>query len=180
MKIFLYYCRYLKPKLIPLALFDQNVTDEEKEAIVASFLKNSPEIEVHLFHDRMVHLQVENIRLRDFGSAESLDFFKLLDIDSQFLEYDVSMWKNMKSYSAALHIASKINIVNDLAERTIATVSYAKKNPRASNDKNLPGILNSIERYRQAKKTIAQTAIILEQESSKIPCYDESDDFTFE
>lgn len=93
----------------------------------------------------MAFLEVENIRLRDFGCADSMTFFNALDIDAEFLKSDVDLWKYMPSYTSALEVVKNLNVVNDLAERTISTVTFARKHPRSSTEEGLLGVLRSIK-----------------------------------
>ncbi len=55
-------------------------------------------------------------------SANTLNFFKYLDIDTAFLSTDPSTWHLEKSFIDGLETAKGLQVVNDVAERGVALV----------------------------------------------------------
>lgn len=57
-----------------------------------------------------------------FVSSETLDFFKIFNLDTEFLLNDPADWSENLSFQNALQMVSKLKTVNDTAERGIKLI----------------------------------------------------------
>ena len=119
---------YLTAEMVPLSLFSNKVPAEEKRSIADRLLSIKPS-------------EIPNSPVNRFGTGygkpkfptnishsttltnlidqDSWFFFKLLQIDSEFLALDVDTWQSTSSYQRALQNVQAINVVNDGAERAV-------------------------------------------------------------
>lgn len=67
--------------------------------------------------------EIHQIKLSDFADKRSLEFFKILEVDCQFLTSDPVAWDSFKSYSDAKRIACSFKSTNDIAERAVRVAS---------------------------------------------------------
>lgn len=62
---------------------------------------------------------LKKIGIEEFCDDRSLNFFKILKLDSGFLFVDPKEWENNDAFVAARLIVSKLRTTNDLAERAV-------------------------------------------------------------
>ena len=62
--------------------------------------------------------------LDGFVTRNSLEFFRILEIPSDFLQVDPTQWPSNESNKTALNVVQHIRVVNDTAERGVA---FAKR-----------------------------------------------------
>ena len=115
---------YLVPDMIPLALFDDHLSANEKQKIVQEIIKQ-PKQTQHMgrygtAYGKPTFPEVEvDMELCDFVSADSWQFFNLMKIDPSFLECDLSEWQNDERYLTGKKISSALKVTNDSAERGV-------------------------------------------------------------
>ena len=119
---------YLTAEMVPLSLFSNKVPAEEKRSIADRLLSikpseipNSPvnRFETGYGKPKFPTNISHSTTLTNLIDQDSWFFFKLLQIDSEFLALDVDTWQSTSSYQRALQNVQAINVVNDGAERAV-------------------------------------------------------------
>ena len=65
---------------------------------------------------------MEPYSLHNFVTTSSLQLFKILKLDKQFLEHDPSEWDNLEQYKRSQDTCHSVKVVNDFAERSVALI----------------------------------------------------------
>ena len=113
---------YLNEELVPLAFFDSEVKDHTKQQMVQAL--DTPAIERPTnrifidYKDKSILQQ----NLVSFVSTKSRSFFEKLPLPTSFLYMDPSKWSENENYNRAKSYVEKINVVNDHAERAVASI----------------------------------------------------------
>ena len=63
---------------------------------------------------------ITNKCLADFVTRGSKKFFRVMDINTDFLGSDPAEWYNDESYIAAVRRVENLQVINDFAERGVA------------------------------------------------------------
>ncbi len=112
---------YLGLELSPLALFSDQVSPEVKQKI-ACRLKELASLEGA--EDRSIRYtdqdDLSEKTLEYFIGRSSHLFFRILQINTAFMESDVHSWAEEATYKKAKKIIKSLKVVNDAAERGIA------------------------------------------------------------
>lgn len=155
-KAFSNHLWYLAEDLVPMALFSDVVPNDTKQNMVDALLK-MPNIDVHskrsgtgfgkpVFPDVT---RLNGISLADFVGQDSWLFFRILNLDRQFLEHPVETWTDNVSYNEAFAVVRALRVVNDSAERGVKLA--ADFLPRAKIEKKYQAILQVVENDRHGK-----------------------------
>lgn len=83
--------------------------------------------------------------LSDLVTRNSKSFFKILDINADFLKEPPESWPDHEGYLHAEEIASSLKVTNEAAERGVALV----KEFRHRNDKNFQDLLLVVDLHRK-------------------------------
>lgn len=141
---------YLSEDLIAMAFFDPNVSDAEKRKMVESLRSRAPNAANRIKVDvkaGTLRQTYSSKNLSDFVSTKSQEFFERFLIDTEFLEFDPSMWMDRDEYKEGYDLCRGLHVVNDTAERSVKLMSdYNKILSVGEEDKQY--ILQVIEQYR--------------------------------
>ena len=109
---------YLLELLVDFSFFDDRVPVEEKRLNVLALRENDgsedPPKRISPFPDPMTK------EIHEFITKSALKFFKLLDLQEEFLEHEPSEWGRLEVYQSNQQVVRSAKVVNDLAERGIA------------------------------------------------------------
>lgn len=105
-------------------------------------------------------IKYKDKQLSDFVNVNTLKFFERFDISVDFLNADPESWHEREDYNDGLEICSKLQVVNDCAERGVQLFTkYNKFGTR--NEDDLQYTLQVIKYYNSkqpshTKKALAQ------------------------
>ena len=112
---------YLGQELAPLGLFSDSVAVEVKRQMVARLLESESQSDhgersiKYAGNDDLRHKTLDCF----IGPASHL-FFKILNLNTDFLSQDVESWPENVSFQEAKKVVQSLKVVNDSAERAIA------------------------------------------------------------
>ncbi|KAK3913543.1 Endoribonuclease YbeY [Frankliniella fusca] len=113
---------YLSAHCVAIAFFETKVPTETKVKMVANLqTQNKGEKREYRFVSKNPH-ELVSVDLSHFVSETSTEFFKILDLNSDFLEHDPSSWPTLQSFNEGQQVIMNLNVVNDCAERAVAIV----------------------------------------------------------
>lgn len=138
---------YLSRENIMLALFDPNISIEEKEQMVS--LMKSKEPVIKLKNDRLLKNPKDLIRhnLCDFVCDKTENFLHRFALPSEFLQRHPSTWETDDNYNEARKFLQNLLVVNDTAERGVRFMKdYNRVLTNDEEEKQL--ILQIVEAYR--------------------------------
>lgn len=110
---------YLAPEFVIFALFDGEVSHDEKRNMVKNLDRDKPIVRLINSHETKDINSVLYKNLSDFVSKDSMFVFELFNLPSDFLNVDVSLWESNAKFKECYETLSKINVVNDGAERAV-------------------------------------------------------------
>ena len=138
-------------ELVILALFDKEVSDEQKGKIASALLQ---EIKPETFYEGkpkfsdMLETNPINIELHMFVGPRSWLAFELLGFDHDWLRLNPSLWASDLAFLDMARVMSDLAVVNDTAERGIKDVEeYAN----ASQDGEQRGKVILVSNSHRAK-----------------------------
>lgn len=155
---------FLSTETAAMAFFDENVSIDVKEKMVAKIKSTEPrdEIDDKLPKRFMLQTDVSNIldkELDFFISPASMTFFERFEIDSSFFDIDVSKWNSDENYQFGSQIVKKLKCVNDVAERGIKMITeYNDKLTYNENQKQY--VIKVIEQYQKTYSNINKSTVI--------------------
>lgn len=135
---------YLGDELITLALFSENVSNDEKDDMVL--------LMVPVVHERTDNSikhngEIENIQnsaLHHFVSTRSFFLMDILGINTDFLSDKASTWNEFQSYREAKQIVRDlIVVVNDSAERALQLGANLIVNQKVRTEERLQNFIVS-------------------------------------
>lgn len=106
---------YLSDETVGLALFSEQVTPEDKELLVYNLSKEPSGRKVRGNAALLKH----GVRLGDFATSRTADFFTRLEIDNSFVSIPPSQWNDNEAYQTAKRRVQWLRVVNDTAERGV-------------------------------------------------------------
>ena len=103
------------------------------------------------FKATITHSEVEKIpemKLEDFVTQKSLNFFKILELDESFLLKNISVWETDPSYISSKKICKMLIVVNDAAERGVSLIQeYNSRHTK--NEEELQSLLQVVQENRK-------------------------------
>ena len=137
---------YLKESLIGLALFDSRISSKDKKYMVTAFNRDAPKV-----HKNISIKNVKNIKIQDFVSKSSKDFFISNNINVDFLQKDPSLWNQDNDYKNAEKRVKAFKVTNDVAERKIALTQEFSAKKLTTNEEQFQYLLLSVDQDRKIK-----------------------------
>ncbi|KAL4720394.1 hypothetical protein ACJJTC_002056 [Scirpophaga incertulas] len=137
---------YLSEDLVSLAFFDDELSVQEKKKMVEA-------LKIEGTHDclKRINLDMATIHeknIENFVSSNSLKFFQVLGISSDFFYKDVETWNEDPDYIAAKNIVHSLRVVNDIAERGVALMEEYNK-LITTNEEQKQYLLLLVKEYRK-------------------------------
>ncbi|XP_063981407.1 uncharacterized protein LOC135164717 [Diachasmimorpha longicaudata] len=116
---------YLSEELIALAFFDENLDVDCKRKMCEAIkcrpaLKNDRRKRKSRMKDRKF---IQESDLDGFVTQNTIEFFKILNLDSHCWDVDPTTWAQREDYMKASKIVRSLLVTNDVAERRVALVS---------------------------------------------------------
>lgn len=107
-------------------------------------------------------LQEKNVKkaeLWDFISVNTMAFFEILNVNTDFLRVAPKNWKQLKSYKEDYERLKNIKVVNDLAERCVSLMSEFN-NSITSNEDQKQYLLQVVEQHRSLISSKSKTSVV--------------------
>lgn len=125
---------YLTDESLGLAFFDSSISIDEKKKMVKALKVHSIENKRIDSNAREMKMEYKDKQLSDFVNANTMNFFKRFDISCEFLNADPETWHEREDYIDGLETCSKLQVVNDCAERGVQL--FTKYNKFGTKDEN--------------------------------------------
>jgi len=141
---------YLTHEAVALAFFDTNISVATKRKMIINLnnkIDSNGKIKRLNLKESEIPVFVKN-EIEFFVSSETLDFFKIFNLDTEFLLNDPSTWKENSSYQRALQMVSKLRVVNDTAERGIKLIEDYNS-VLTTNEEQKQFVLQIVSDYRK-------------------------------
>jgi len=115
---------YLTAEAVALAFFDKTISIESKRKMMVKLtnkIGSNEKIKRLNLRESEVPEFVKN-EIEFFVSSETLDFFKIFNLDTEFLLNDPSDWSENLSFQNTLQMVTKLKTVNDTAGKRIKLI----------------------------------------------------------
>jgi len=154
---------YLSSDLVPLALFDDEVTTETKKKMIEAMERGNGEEEEDSPKRAQLlpSVEVSKLTLDQFTNPSSKRFFRILKIESSFLQQDPTDWPANPEYQHARHIAANLRVVNDAAERAVKLMSDFNS-ILTKDEEQRQFLLQVASRYRKDHPDMKKGTLVLE------------------
>ena len=103
---------YLNEETVAIGFFDNEVSVEIKRKMVIALKNKEQDIEVDAEN-------LEGKELDFFVSQKTKNFFERFEINTSFLDIDVSLWPENSDFCDGVEVVKNLRVVNDLAERGV-------------------------------------------------------------
>ncbi|KAK3931644.1 Adenine deaminase [Frankliniella fusca] len=118
---------YLSDRLIPLALFDQEVPEREKDLIARAILESQKQPSKKNNRWRRSPTDIgDSTCLADLVTVDSKAFFKIMNLQIDFLSIPARMWTENKFYLEAKNVVDNLSVTNEISERAVAVANEFK------------------------------------------------------
>lgn len=148
---------YLSETLIAFAFFDENVSIEDKRLMVQSLGRNSTSNSPNRAKIDEDIRNIGNYGLSDFVTAQTLEFFTIIQVNPIFFTVDPVEWNENESYISAREAVKTFPVVNDAAERSIAL--FQNYRDKAKGEQQLANLLQVAEEERHKYKRLRKSEI---------------------
>ena len=110
----------------------------------------------------------ESKALKDFIGNDSWTIFKLLKIDSSFINLSVTEQATSDSYCHGKEVLAKLPVINDAAERALglATDKYTKTAPKS--EIQLQALYKVVNKGMREKLTTSTTELVTKRALSSV------------
>lgn len=118
---------YLVPGTVVYSLFSNLLSEDEKSGIAAKLL-SQPQEENEVITAVPTFPEIDGqTKLQDLITPDSWEFFKILNLPSDWLALPPTQWSDNENYQKAMQYVKTVKVVNDPAERGIKLASdYSK------------------------------------------------------
>ncbi|KAK3928606.1 Aconitate hydratase, mitochondrial [Frankliniella fusca] len=149
---------YLSEELVGLSVFDEVLTDDDREKLVQGIL--SRESEDDAIKKRKLDMRdVPELEIGDLSTTSTITFFNTLGISTSFFQKPVSEWKNSDEYRHGLLITKHLRVVNDHAERAVKLMSDFNK-CITTKEKSYQNLLLNVENHRKSLPDVKKETLV--------------------
>lgn len=149
---------YLGEINIGFAFFDDEINISTKTKMIASLKSNSIS-KGNKIRSKLQEKNVKKAELWDFISVNTMVFFEILNVNTDFLRVAPKNWKELKSYKEDYERLKNIKVVNDLAERCVSLMSEFN-NSITSNEDQKQYLLQVVEQHRNLISSKSKTSVV--------------------
>lgn len=115
---------HLHNTTVGLAFFDTDLSVEEKRKMVQKLQAPEPKRvspwKRYVLPTRKPLSSLKDFSIADFVNQGTLNFFKIMKMDTEFLKEDPTDWPQNHHYQEALQKVEALQVINDVAERGVA------------------------------------------------------------
>ena len=134
--------------LVALAIFDSRITLTDKRQMIQAL--NKPSKDKATFRVDILHKNVKDVKIYDFVTSRTKQFFTLNDIGTSFLVKDPSLWNEDADYQTALKKVKSLIVTNDVCERAIALAENINSERRTYNEEQYQCYIQSVHYNQKA------------------------------
>jgi len=147
---------YLSEDLAALPLFSDDISDEDKGAIVNALKRDPNPDDVRRLAPNMIP-EFQNLSIAQFVTRRSLNLFESLRLQQEFLTAPVDTWTKRADYNAARKTVHALKVVNDCAERAVKLATDFNE-VLTKNDKQRQLLYQVVEHHRKLLPSSATKA----------------------
>lgn len=137
---------YLSGESAGLAFFDSSIPTDEKKRMVKALKINSIETKRIEVTPNELKTTYTGKTISNFVNANTRNFFDRFGISTDFLSADPSKWADREDYNDGLQVCSKLQVINDSAERAVQL--FTKYNKFGTkNEEDLQYTLQVVRNY---------------------------------
>jgi len=150
---------YLSEDLAALPLFSDDISDEDKGAIVNALKRDPNPDDVRRLAPNMIP-EFQNLSIAQFVTRRSLNLFESLRLQQEFLTAPVDTWTKRADYNAARKTVHALKVVNDCAERAVKLATDFNE-VLTKNDKQRQLLYQVVEHHRKLLPSSATKAQVV-------------------
>lgn len=150
---------YLSEEVVALALFDKNVSFEEKRKMVANFNLHEPIVKLKDGRTQSNLIAFQDFSLSDFISEKTKKIFTHFGLPSAFLELDPSEWETSFDFEEGWSFSRDLFVVNDTAERGIKFIQDYNK-ILTNDEEELQLVLQMVENYKKKYPSFKKSVLM--------------------
>lgn len=148
---------YLSTTMAALSFFDPDVSSEIKLKMLRNIYTVDSRDEDLNRAFLGENVLIENISLDHFVTKDTMRFFNITGINTDFFTEHPDHWSQSEDFIRAQNAANLLSVINDAAERSIALYQHCKDNIQIENQKKC--LLQFTESQRKATKKLRKSDI---------------------
>lgn len=156
LKAFSRHLWYLNEHNVGLSFFDDRLDLKTKKKMVENLKKISIDFNVR---PKIIEKKISRFTIPDFITINTMEFFKILEINTQFLSLDPKLWPENHNYLDGLRKVGNMKVVNDIAERCVSMMSDFN-NSITNNEEQKQYLLQVVENHRKNVPMASKSTII--------------------
>jgi hypothetical protein len=111
--------------------------------------------------------QIVEFDLEEFVTSNSMKFFEILKLKTDFLEEDPEVWASNVTFQNGLKVVSSLKVVNDCAERGVKLITDYLQAGHTKDEKQLQYLLQVVKKHREDVPVLTKEAVIQHAHGSK-------------
>jgi hypothetical protein len=154
-----YHLWYLSEIMIGISVFDEGLSASERQKIVQNMSTKEGAEDPSRKRDEIQLSDVPKMSVSDLVTKNSLKFFEILGLQTDFFKYPVSEWASRDDYQEGRQISTHLRVVNDTAERG---VKLFKNFNRALTKKEscFQDLVVSVDQHRKSRPDFKKSTLV--------------------
>ena len=139
---------YLSERLVALALFSDKTKDTVKEKMRLAIIRHNKKPS-HSEQQQPQCSSFTNKNLWDFVGPDTYTFFKLLNLNPNLLNENVSKWSSSAYFKHHIDVIRNLSVVNDISERALGMATYLHGQTMPKNEIDLQAQFIVVDELRK-------------------------------
>ena len=139
---------YLSERLVALALFSDKTKDSVKEKMRLAIIRHKKKPS-HSEQQQPQCSSFTNKNLWDFVGPDTYTFFKLLNLNPNLLNKNVSTWSSSAYFKHHIEVIRNLSVVNDISERALGMATYLHDQTMPKNETDLQAQFIVVDELRK-------------------------------
>lgn len=149
---------YLSDWALGFSFFDDSIEISVKRKMVKKLKTQARDKKRVIVSPNEMRKSYSSKPLYHFVTANTMNFFERLDISTDFLSADPATWINRDDYNDGLNLCQNVQVVNDVAERTVQM--FATYNCTGTKEENdMQYMMHSIREYNEHYSSIDKSKL---------------------
>lgn len=140
---------YLSQEAVAFSFYDPAVPLDAKRRMVVSLKKDAVFVKHLILKPSDISQSFGEKEMNDFVNEHTMRFFERFNLSAEFLNHDPSTWEDRLDYQAGFKFCSKLNVVNDTAERAIKLMTDYNR-ILTKNEEEKQFLMDVVAEYRRS------------------------------
>jgi hypothetical protein len=154
-----YHLWYLSEIMMGITVFDEGLSVTEREKVVTNMRSQHGAEDPARKREGLQLSNVPKMSVGDLVTTHSMQFFRVLDLQSDFLDHPVSEWASRNDYREGREIVTHLRVVNDIAERGVKLFKDYNRT-LTKKEHSYQNLCVSVQAHRKARPDFNKNTLI--------------------